>query len=61
MINTQLNKELLDYNCQRDTLKEEYRLLREAPMTSEPKLAFKQLRKVKIAMAGVNKGESRGK
>lgn len=44
MINTQLNKELLDYNYERDTLKEKYRLLRAVPMTSECKLSFKQLR-----------------
>lgn len=34
MIDTQLNKELLDYSYERETLKEKYRLLREAPMTS---------------------------
>lgn len=34
VINTQLNKELLDYSYERETLKEKYRLLREAPMTS---------------------------
>lgn len=34
VIDTQLNKELLDYSYERETLKEKYRLLREAPMTS---------------------------